>query len=54
MTVDADSNAATDVLDPMVARARIRVGSVLCGKWRLDALLGIGGMAGRPIGSPRR
>ncbi|HEV3194298.1 MAG TPA: Cys-tRNA(Pro) deacylase [Polyangiaceae bacterium] len=45
MTVDADSNATTDVLDPMVARAGIRVGSVLRGKWRLDALLGVGGMA---------
>src|SRR5260370_28974654 len=45
MTLDDDSAAAADVLGPVVARARIRVGSVLRGKWRLDALLGVGGMA---------
>jgi serine/threonine protein kinase len=44
MTLE-DSDAAADVLGPVLARARIRVGSVLRGKWRLDALLGVGGMA---------
>jgi serine/threonine-protein kinase len=29
----------------MTARARARIGMVLKGKWRLDALLGVGGMA---------
>ncbi|HEV3189304.1 MAG TPA: protein kinase [Polyangiaceae bacterium] len=43
MNVEAD--AATSVYDPLVLRARGRVGSTLRGKWRLDALLGIGGMA---------
>jgi len=31
--------------DPQLARARARLGVVLNGKWRLDALLGVGGMA---------
>src|SRR5271170_4084916 len=31
--------------DPMVMRAMGRVGQVLNGKWRLDVLLGVGGMA---------
>jgi serine/threonine-protein kinase len=31
--------------DGVTSRARARVGAVLRGKWRLDALLGIGGMA---------
>jgi hypothetical protein len=31
--------------DPQVARARDRIGAVLQDKWKLDALLGIGGMA---------
>lgn len=32
-------------LDPAVARAQQRTGTVLDGKWHLDALLGVGGMA---------
>jgi hypothetical protein len=40
-----DSEAATKIYDPQVMRARIRVGRVLCEKWRLDVLLGVGGMA---------
>lgn len=40
-----DSDALTTFLDPMLMRARTRVGSVLREKWRLDALLGVGGMA---------
>ncbi len=31
--------------DPVLSAARSRVGSVLRSKWRLDALLGVGGMA---------
>ncbi len=41
---DHDDNT-TELLDPLVARARQRVGSVLKEKWRLDVLLGVGGMA---------
>ena len=40
-----DSEAATSVYDPLVMRARARVGHVLREKWRLDVLLGVGGMA---------
>ncbi|MCL4755445.1 MAG: serine/threonine protein kinase [Myxococcales bacterium] len=32
-------------MDPTVMRAQTRVGTVLRGKWRLDVLLGVGGMA---------
>src|SRR5579871_124544 len=35
--------AAAD--DPIAARAQARLGMVLQDKWRLDALLGVGGMA---------
>jgi len=35
----------TTLLDPLVVRARGRVGTVLREKWRLDVLLGVGGMA---------
>jgi eukaryotic-like serine/threonine-protein kinase len=31
--------------DPLMARARARVGMVLSGKWTLDSLIGVGGMA---------
>jgi serine/threonine protein kinase len=31
--------------DPQVARARARIGAVLQDKWKLDSLLGVGGMA---------
>lgn len=40
-----DDDGATEVLDPLLARARSRLGTVLREKWRLDALLGLGGMA---------
>ncbi len=36
---------ATRVLDPLLLRARSRIGTTLREKWRLDALLGVGGMA---------
>ncbi|MGO9834871.1 MAG: serine/threonine-protein kinase [Polyangiaceae bacterium] len=44
MNVD-DADVKTEILDPLVMRARARVGSVLHSKWRLDVLLGVGGMA---------
>jgi serine/threonine-protein kinase len=44
-SVVADSDAATDFLDPLVTRARERLGRVLRDKWHLDVLLGVGGMA---------
>ncbi|MEY4576242.1 MAG: hypothetical protein RL701_945 [Pseudomonadota bacterium] len=31
--------------DPLVAQCRARVGRLISGKWRLDALIGVGGMA---------
>ena len=31
--------------DPLVAQCRERVGALLNQKWRLDALIGVGGMA---------
>lgn len=31
--------------DPIIAQCRERVGQVISGKWRLDALIGVGGMA---------
>lgn len=33
------------VEDPITQRAKARIGSVLRGKWRIDRLLGVGGMA---------
>jgi hypothetical protein len=33
------------ITDPMVMRAQTRVGQVIKEKWRLDVLLGVGGMA---------
>ncbi len=46
--MDTDSEAKTEVheaFDPLVMRARARVGQVLRDKWHLDVLLGVGGMA---------
>jgi len=40
-----DSDAVTQFLDPLMLQARARLGTVLREKWRLDALLGVGGMA---------
>lgn len=39
------SKPPPEALDPLVVRARERVGTTLRGKWRLVSLLGIGGMA---------
>ena len=43
MAVAPDS--ATEAIDPMLMRAKARVGRTLRGKWHLDVLLGVGGMA---------
>jgi serine/threonine-protein kinase len=40
-----DSDAARASLDPLTERARARIGTTLRSKWRLDVLLGVGGMA---------
>ncbi len=40
-----DNNPVTELLDPLVLRARDRVGQLLREKWRLEVLLGVGGMA---------
>src|SRR6201985_137300 len=34
-----------EVEDPLVTQCRGRVGRLISGKWRLDALIGVGGMA---------
>jgi serine/threonine protein kinase len=39
----ADALATSD--DPMLVRAQARLGTVLRDKWRLDSILGVGGMA---------
>jgi eukaryotic-like serine/threonine-protein kinase len=44
-TIDDEPDEVTAFLDPLVVRARGRVGQTLRGKWRLDVLLGVGGMA---------
>jgi len=44
-TLDEEADAVTEYLDPMMVRAKGRLGSMLRNKWRLDALLGVGGMA---------
>ncbi len=41
----AASAPVTAAIDPLVVRAQARVGSTLRDKWRLDVLLGVGGMA---------
>jgi len=45
MGPDGAPTRVTEALDPVASRASGRVGEVLRGKWRLDALLGVGGMA---------
>src|SRR5690606_30373931 len=43
----------SDADDPLVQRAKARVGSVLNDKWTLNALLGVGGMAAVYAGTHR-
>ena len=45
MSDSLGSDEVTRLTDPMVMRAQVRVGQVLKEKWRLDVLLGVGGMA---------
>jgi len=40
-----DDDLVTELFDPLMVRAQQRIGQVLREKWRLDALLGVGGMA---------
>jgi eukaryotic-like serine/threonine-protein kinase len=44
-TVDDETDEVTAFLDPLVVRAKARLGKTLHNKWRLDVLLGVGGMA---------
>jgi len=43
--VEDDADDKTELLDPLVMRAQARVGRVVKEKYRLDVLLGVGGMA---------
>ncbi len=45
MTATEHDDDLTQLPDPLAARARQRVGQVIRQKWRLDVLLGLGGMA---------
>ncbi|MEB2324780.1 MAG: serine/threonine-protein kinase, partial [Sorangiineae bacterium] len=47
------ASEATEHVDPTQLRARHRVGTTLRDKWRLDALLGVGGMAAVYAGTHR-
>jgi eukaryotic-like serine/threonine-protein kinase len=47
------SDEVTKLFDPLLMRARARVGTTLRSKWRLDVLLGIGGMAAVYAGTHR-
>ncbi|MGO9834801.1 MAG: hypothetical protein ACLP1X_11330, partial [Polyangiaceae bacterium] len=44
-TLDDEPDDVTAFLDPLVVRANGRIGQMLRNKWRLDVLLGVGGMA---------
>jgi eukaryotic-like serine/threonine-protein kinase len=44
-STEHDDDPVTELLDPLTVRVRSRVGQTLRGKWRLDGLLGVGGMA---------
>jgi len=44
-TIDGEPDEVTAFLDPLVVRAKGRLGQILRNKWRLDVLLGVGGMA---------
>ena len=46
-------DSATEAIDPMLMRAKARVGRTLRGKWHLDVLLGVGGMAAVYAGTHR-
>src|SRR5579863_2796332 len=44
-TVDDEPDQVTAFLDPLFVGAKARLGRTLHNKWRLDVLLGVGGMA---------
>src|SRR5271165_204467 len=44
-TVDDEADQVTAFLDPLIVRAKGRLGQILHNKWRLEVLLGVGGMA---------
>jgi len=44
-STERDEDLVPELLDPLVQRARQRIGQALREKWRLDALLGVSGMA---------
>jgi serine/threonine-protein kinase len=44
-TLGSVGDSLTEMLDPVLTRARSRVGTTLRSKWHLDVLLGVGGMA---------
>ena len=46
-------DSATELVDPVLMRAKARVGRTLRGKWHLDVLLGVGGMAAVYAGTHR-
>src|SRR5262245_27516980 len=45
LAMPPNGDSITREVDPLAYRAQLRVGQVLRGKWRLDALLGVGSMA---------
>jgi serine/threonine protein kinase len=47
------SGPASDASNPVITRAEARLGQMLRGKWRLDRLLGVGGMAAVYVGVHR-
>jgi serine/threonine-protein kinase len=51
--VEAAADTVARPVDPWVERARARLGSTLRSKWKLDSLLGVGGMAAVYAGTHR-
>src|SRR5258708_7054483 len=45
VATEYDDDLVTELFDPLVVRAQQRIGQALREKWRLDVLLGVGGMA---------
>lgn len=45
LATEYENEGVTELVDPVLVRAKGRVGTVLHQKWRLDSLLGVGGMA---------
>jgi serine/threonine protein kinase len=51
--VDVSADTVARPVDPVLERARARVGTTLRNKWQLDSLLGVGGMAAVYAGTHR-